>query len=312
MKTDTNYYIHDSNARNDEKLLRLRMRHKAAGYGVYFMLLEILREREGYMCTKDYNVIAFELREDAGLIKSVVEDFGLFSFTDDGKCFYSESFARRMEKIGHVSKARRDAARKRWGAHDAKSEEAYIEQLKVSEVWLLDMEIKHRCTREALLKRLDEFAVETKTKCYTHKNRQDVQRHFHEWLTALEKSRKRQPKVEKAVEPAGVESLKVYDQWAEAMCMKYHLTHEQLCQQADAFALDMACGEKTLKDINNIRQYFNGWLRSRLQEQNSNGRITTTDPVTRRQMERQQRVQEIASQTAALAAQGRRTTTDVF
>lgn len=93
----TNYFFHDSNARNDEKLVRLRMRHGAAGYGVYFMLLERLREEADYMSAKDYNMIAFDLRVDAAIVKSVVEDFGLFIFTDDGKCFYSESFTRRMD-----------------------------------------------------------------------------------------------------------------------------------------------------------------------------------------------------------------------
>ena len=93
----TNYFSHDSNARNDEKLVRLRMKHGAAGYGVYFMLLERLREERDYMSAKDYNMIAFDLRVDAAIVKSVVEDFGLFTFTDDGKCFYSESFTRRMD-----------------------------------------------------------------------------------------------------------------------------------------------------------------------------------------------------------------------
>lgn len=268
MKKDTRNIIYiDSNARNNDKLLRLRMRHKASGYGVYFMLLEILLGRKGFMCPKDYNIIAFELREDAGLVKSVVEDFGLFVFTDDGKYFYSEPLLQRMEKKGHVSKARREAAQRRWGTHDKKTEEEYLEQLKISEVWIIDMTIKHRCTREEIIKRIDEFAVECRCRCFTHRNRQDMQRHFHEWLTGVEQARKRQPKPEALT---GVESLKVYDQWAEAMCMKYHLTHEQLCERADEFALDMACGDKALNDINNIRQYFNGWLRSRLQEHNSN------------------------------------------
>lgn len=93
----TNYFSHDSNARNDEKLVRLRMKHGAAGYGVYFMILERLREEADYMSAKDYNMIAFDLRVDAAIVKSVVEDFGLFTFTDDGKCFYSESFTRRMD-----------------------------------------------------------------------------------------------------------------------------------------------------------------------------------------------------------------------
>lgn len=81
----TNYFSHDSNARNDEKLLNLRIHHGAAGYGVYFMLLERLREDKNYMSAKDYNMLAFDLRVDASLVKAVVEKYGLFVFTDDGK-----------------------------------------------------------------------------------------------------------------------------------------------------------------------------------------------------------------------------------
>lgn len=118
-----NYFSHDSNARNSDKLIRLRMKYKAAGYGVYFMILERLREEEGYMSVKDYNMIAFDLREDTSLIKSVVEDFGLFVFTEDGEYFYSESFNARMEKMETTSESRSIAgkmgAEKRWGKKKA-------------------------------------------------------------------------------------------------------------------------------------------------------------------------------------------------
>ena len=111
----TNYFSHDSNARNDEKLVRLRMKQGAAGYGVYFMILERLREEADYMSAKDYNMIAFDLRVDAAIVKSVVEDFGLFTFTDDGKCFYSESFSRRM-LVMEEARSRRSVAGKKGGA----------------------------------------------------------------------------------------------------------------------------------------------------------------------------------------------------
>ena len=111
----TNYFSHDSNARNDEKLVRLRMKQGAAGYGVYFMILERLREEADYMSAKDYNMIAFDLRVDAAIVKSVVEDFGLFTFTDDGKCFYSESFTRRMCAM-EEARSRRSVAGKKGGA----------------------------------------------------------------------------------------------------------------------------------------------------------------------------------------------------
>lgn len=116
----TNYFSHDSNARNDEKLVRLRMQEGAAGYGVYFMILERLREADRYMSTRDYNMIAFDLRVDADIVKTVVEDFGLFSFTDDGCYFYSESFLARMDlkdaSRKRMSEGGKRAMNKRWKA----------------------------------------------------------------------------------------------------------------------------------------------------------------------------------------------------
>lgn len=113
------YFSHDSNARNSEKLIKVRMKYGASGYGVYFMILERLREEHDYMSIKNYNVIAFDLRVDASEIKSIVEDFGLFAFTDDGKYFYSEGFNERMALKDAKSKKRAEAGKKgasnRWG-----------------------------------------------------------------------------------------------------------------------------------------------------------------------------------------------------
>lgn len=112
------YFSHDSNARNSEKLLAVRMTHGAAGYGIYFMLLERLRNESDYTSVKDYNMIAFDLRVSSQLIKAIVEDFGLFAFTEDGKRFYSESFSKRMsikdETKLKLSAAGRKGMERRW------------------------------------------------------------------------------------------------------------------------------------------------------------------------------------------------------
>ena len=112
MSKEAYYFSHDSNARNDEKILAVRMRHGAEGYGVYFMILERLLDSTKYMSVKDYNVIAFDLRVSASVIKSVIEDFGLFVFTDDGKHFYSESLIRRMQPLDNLREQRRAAGKK--------------------------------------------------------------------------------------------------------------------------------------------------------------------------------------------------------
>lgn len=108
----TDYFSHDINARNDEKIERLRTKHGAAGYGVYFMVLERLGDEADYMGEKDYNMIAHELRVDAAIVKSVIEDFGLFTFTEDGKCFYSECFSKRMKKRDTLHRRRSEGGKK--------------------------------------------------------------------------------------------------------------------------------------------------------------------------------------------------------
>lgn len=108
---NTFYFSHDCNARNDEKLIAVRMRHGAEGYGIYFMIIERLMESTGYMSVKDYNVIAFDLRVSAEKVKSIIEDFELFSFAEDGR-FFSESLTRRLEKMEEGKKQRREAGLK--------------------------------------------------------------------------------------------------------------------------------------------------------------------------------------------------------
>lgn len=112
------YFPHDSNARNSDKLIPVRMKYGAEGYGIYFMILERLREEKNYMSIKDYNTLAFDLRVDTSKIKAIVEDFGLFAFTENGECFYSEGFNKRMEIKDAKSKKRSEAgkkgASKRW------------------------------------------------------------------------------------------------------------------------------------------------------------------------------------------------------
>lgn len=110
----TNYFSHDSNARNSDKLIPLRASMGVEGYGIYFMLLERLREEPDYMSVKDYNMLAFDFRVDAAKVKSVVENFGLFAFTDDGKCFYSDGFTRRMSVKDTKSEKARLSALSRW------------------------------------------------------------------------------------------------------------------------------------------------------------------------------------------------------
>jgi len=114
MAKDRYYFSHDSNARCDEKILALRIKHDWKGYGLYWAIIEKMRENTDYRCVKDYNLIAFDLRVDAGIIKSIVEEFGLFVFTEDGKYFYSKRLINSMELVEQKSLKAKESAEKRW------------------------------------------------------------------------------------------------------------------------------------------------------------------------------------------------------
>ena len=116
------YFNHDCDARNDEKLIALRIRYGAEGYGVYFMLIEMLQAAPGCVLEKDYKALAFDLRVSARRIKSIVEDFGLFTPTDGGKKFYSERLVRYATEVDESERRRSEAAQyaasMRWDAEN--------------------------------------------------------------------------------------------------------------------------------------------------------------------------------------------------
>ena len=116
------YFNHDCDARNDEKLIALRIRYGAEGYGVYFMLIEMLQAAPSCVLEKDYKALAFDLRVSARRIKSIVEDFGLFTPTDGGKKFYSERLIRHVNEAEENERKRSEAAQyaasMRWDAEN--------------------------------------------------------------------------------------------------------------------------------------------------------------------------------------------------
>ena len=127
---NTSWFSHDSNARNSKKLIRLRQKYGAAGYGVYWMLVERLRDEEAYTSDKDYDMIAFDLRVDVELIRAVVEDFGLFDISEDGKTFHAPGLDERME----LKDARSAAGKKGAEARRRKMEENRDSQAQDSKV----------------------------------------------------------------------------------------------------------------------------------------------------------------------------------
>ena len=121
---DAYFFSHDCNARNDPKILALRSVYGAEGYGVYFMLVEILREQPEYRLSVNkyiWNTLAMQMQVEASRLEQIVNDCctefaenGSTLLVNDGEYLYSASLLRRMGKVDDISNLRREAARKRW------------------------------------------------------------------------------------------------------------------------------------------------------------------------------------------------------
>ena len=133
---DAYYFSHDSNARNDQRLMKVRMKYGPEGYGIYFMVIEILRDTENYkLHISDVNSICFDIRSKEENVLDILKNYNLFEFEDD--FFYSKSLSRRMEKLDKIKEIRRESGKK--GAKATakvrqvlKSETANVEQVEQS------------------------------------------------------------------------------------------------------------------------------------------------------------------------------------
>lgn len=68
-----------------EDVLKMRMSEGSAGFGLYVMLLEQLRNSDSYSIKFEPAVLAWSLHEpDVELLTRVVQDYGLFNITEDG------------------------------------------------------------------------------------------------------------------------------------------------------------------------------------------------------------------------------------
>ena len=112
-----NYIPHPSNARLAGGLLRLRIDEGSAGYGVYWMILELLRDAPEYKITRDPRAIAFAINEsDVTLVERIVNNLALFDIDSDDNLFspwLNEQLSAYDDKKRKLQEAgRRGAARR--------------------------------------------------------------------------------------------------------------------------------------------------------------------------------------------------------
>ena len=89
---DSYYFPHFQDARRDIKILRVRKDLGIEGYGIYFMILEILREQSDFSFPlDDIELLVKEVDTTKAKVEAVIGGYDLFQIEEkeNGKFFFS-------------------------------------------------------------------------------------------------------------------------------------------------------------------------------------------------------------------------------
>ena len=109
MEKEAYYFPHFCNARHDRKIRRLRKELGVEGYGIYFMLLETLREQQDLMYPlEDLDLLAEEFGVSEAKIQVTVSKYDLFEI-DESQKFFSPKMLVYLEPYFRMKEQRREA-----------------------------------------------------------------------------------------------------------------------------------------------------------------------------------------------------------
>ena len=114
MSKDAYYFSHDSNAHTDPKILKLRMSLGWEGYGIYWAIIENLRNQETYSINEgEFMFLTLSLAIDEAKLKQILTkclEVNLLELSEGN--IYSPSLLKRMEKADGIRNKRREAGSK--------------------------------------------------------------------------------------------------------------------------------------------------------------------------------------------------------
>ena len=112
MEKEAFYFPHFCNARHDRKIRRLRKELGTEGYGIYFMLLETLREQHDLMYPlEDLDLLAEEFGVSEAKVRVAICNYGLFEIDEEQK-FFSPKMLVYLEPYFKMKEQRKIAGQK--------------------------------------------------------------------------------------------------------------------------------------------------------------------------------------------------------
>lgn len=198
MSKEAYYFSHDANARNDPKILAMRSEYGIQGYGIYWTIVEMLREQEEYkLPVKEYifNAIAMQVqckdyaKDDAKrFVESCINDYELFE--SDDAFFWSNSLLKRMDKRSSISEKRSKAAQARWSKASDTNNSQKTDDANAMQVYANAMQTDARKGKEMKGKEIKEVIntlVVAPEKPIKPKKEKEIKIQYAEFVTLTEK-----------------------------------------------------------------------------------------------------------------------------
>ena len=155
------YFPHDSNARNDIKLIKVRAKYGYEGFGIYFALIELLFTENNKLCVDDFETLAFGLNCNVDTLKDIILNFDLFIVDDN--CFYSKRLDNTFDEINKRSLKASENAKKRWSNANAMRSHSNGNASKV----------KESKVKKSKLNKIEDRIHDFKKSVYSHKDFDD-------------------------------------------------------------------------------------------------------------------------------------------
>lgn len=112
------YFSHDFHSRLDSKIVNMRIDWGAEGYGIYWMLVELLHEEPSHTLTCERNALAMRTQCDGDRVVQYVQDciskYDLFIYDKESNSFTSHSVLERAKVREEKSTKARKSAESRW------------------------------------------------------------------------------------------------------------------------------------------------------------------------------------------------------
>jgi hypothetical protein len=144
MEKEGFYFPHFCNARHDRKIKRLRKELGVEGYGIYFMLLETLRDQHDLRYPlEDIDLLAEEFNVSEQKVRVTICNYQLFEIDEEQK-FFSPKMLLYLEPYYKMKEQRREAglksaAKRKLSEHSTTVEQPFndrsttVQQSKVKE-----------------------------------------------------------------------------------------------------------------------------------------------------------------------------------